>query len=230
MTKVSKKDFVEVEYTGTIKEDGFVFDTTDVDVAKANGLYNDKMEYGPVVVCLGQGQLLTGLEEELEGKEIGKDLTVELAPEKAFGKKDAKLIRMIPYAAFRKQGVEPQPGMQVNIDGAIGIIKTATGGRCMVDFNHPLSGKELIYKVKINKIVTDDAEKIKSFLRMNLNLKSDVSFKEGNAEIKVEKALPKEIMDTVGKKIKELIPSIKKINFKAEKESGELAKAAPEKK
>ncbi len=36
------------------------------------------MTYGPVVVCIGEGQLLKGLEDELEGKEIGKEYTIEL--------------------------------------------------------------------------------------------------------------------------------------------------------
>jgi len=156
---VKKGDFLEIEYTGIMKEEGIVFDTTDLEVAKANELYNEKANYDPIIICLGQGHLLKGLEEELEGKEIGKDLTIELSPEKAFGKKDVKFIKMIPYSVFRKQQIEPQPGMQVNVDGAIGMVKTAAGGRCLVDFNHPLSGREVIYKVKINKIITDDKKK-----------------------------------------------------------------------
>ena len=219
MPTVKKGDFVEVEYTGIIKEDNLIFDTTDMEVAKANGLYNEKMEYGPVVVCLGEGQLLEGLEVELGGKEIGKDLTIELTAEKAFGKKDAKLIRMIPYSSFKKQNIEPQPGMQVNVDGVLGIIKTAAGGRCLVDFNHPLSGKDILYKIKINRIVTDNAEKIKSYLKLNLNLKSNVTITEDAAEIKIKKEIPKEISGDIEKKLKEIVPSVKKLDFVVEKES-----------
>jgi len=182
-----------------------------------------KREYVPVIVCLGEGQLLEGLEEELIGKEIGKDLTVELGPEKAFGKKDVKLIRMIPYAVFKKQGVEPQPGLQVNVDGSIGMVKTASGGRCMVDFNHPLSGKDIVYKVKMNKIVTDDAEKVKSFLELILNMKADVTVKEGTAEVKVEKEFPKEITSKIEEELKKLIPSIKKLSFVVEKKEAKKA-------
>ena len=106
MTNIKKHDFVEVEYTGRLKEDDLLFDTTDVSKAKEAGLYDEKMEYGPVVVCIGEGQLLKGLEEELEGKETGKDYKIELGPEKAFGKKDAKLIRMIPRSEERRVGKE----------------------------------------------------------------------------------------------------------------------------
>ena len=39
-----KGDWIEIEYTGTIKEDNIVFDTTDVEVARTIGLYDEKME------------------------------------------------------------------------------------------------------------------------------------------------------------------------------------------
>lgn len=213
MAKISKGDFVEVEYTGKTKEDNLVFDTTDEKTAKDNGIHSASMEYGHVVVCIGEQHVLKGLDEELEGKETGKEYTFELAPEKAFGKKDAKLIKMIPMSAFIKQGVEPQPGLQVNIDGVMGLIRRVGGGRCLIDFNHPLSGKGIIYKIKVNRIVTDDKENVKSYLKLALGPKVDVELKEGAAEVKTEKEIPKKIQEDVSKKIIELIPSVKKLNF-----------------
>jgi len=218
MPNIKEKDFVEVEYTGRIKEDNLVFDTTDEAIAKEAGIRSPNMTYGPVIVCLGQGQLLAGLEKALEGKETGKEYTIDLAPEDAFGKKDAKLIRMIPFSAFKKQNIMPEPGMQINMDGVMGIIKTASGGRCLVDFNHPLSGKDLVYTIKINRVVADDKEKIKSFVSLSLNLKDiSVDVKEGNAAIITKKEIPKEIQETISNKLKELIPSVKEYIFKVEK-------------
>jgi len=218
MAKAKKGDFIEVEYTGTLKDNNFVFDTTDIEVAKANNLYESKTEFGPAIICLGQGQLLKGLEEEIEGKEIEKDLVIPLPTEKAFGKKDAKMIKMIPSSAFRKQRIEPQPGLPVNVDGMSGVIKTASGGRCLVDFNHPLSGKDVVYTVKILRIVADDAEKIKSFLKLSLRLKADVEVKEGKAEISIKREIPKEIQSVIEDGIKGLVKTVKSINFKVEKE------------
>jgi FKBP-type peptidyl-prolyl cis-trans isomerase 2 len=121
---------------------------------------------------------------------------------------------MIPYSAFKKQGVEPQPGMQVNVDNMIGIIKTATGGRCLVDFNNPLSGRDVIYEVKVNKIITDDTEKIKSFIKLSLNLKeADVKVSEGKAEIKLEKEIPAEIQKMISDKLLPLVPKVKEVKF-----------------
>ena len=162
MASIKKGEFIEVEYTGRIKEDNLIFDTTNEKLAKEAGMNAPNMTYGPVIVCLGEGQLLKGLENQLEGKETEKEYTFTISPEDGFGKKDAKLIRMVPINVFKKQNIMPQPGMQVNIDGLIGIIKTAAGGRCLVDLNHPLSGRELNYTIKVNKIITDNKEKIKS--------------------------------------------------------------------
>jgi len=213
MPKIKKKDFVEVEYTGKTKEDNIIFDTTDEKTAKDNNIHSQGMEYGPVAVCVGEGQILEGLEDEMEGKETGKEYTFELSPEKAFGKKDVKLIKMIPVSAFKKQNIEPQPGLQVNVDGVLGLIRRVGGGRCLVDFNHPLSGKDVVYTLKINKIVTDDKEKIKSYLNLALHLKAEVEVKDGAAEVKIKKEIPKEIQENISKKLAELIDSIKKIDF-----------------
>jgi FKBP-type peptidyl-prolyl cis-trans isomerase 2 len=213
MPAIKKGDFVEVEYTGKTKEDNIIFDTTYEKTAKENNIHSQGMEYGPVAVCVGEGQILKGLDEEMEGKETGKEYTIELSPEKAFGKKDVKLIKMIPISAFKKQNIEPQPGLQVNIDGVLGLIRRVGGGRCLVDFNHPLSGKSVVYSLKINKIVSDDKEKIKSYLKLALNLKSDVEIKENTAEVKLKKEIPKEIQENISKKLAELVTSVKKINF-----------------
>jgi FKBP-type peptidyl-prolyl cis-trans isomerase 2 len=229
MPTMKKNDFIELEYTGRLKEGNVVFDTTDEKTAKEHELYNENMSYGHVVVCLGQEQILKGLEEELEGKETGKEYTIELAPEKAFGKKNAKLIRMIPYRVFKKQGIEPQPGLQVNVDGMLGLVKTATGGRCLVDFNNPLSGREVVYTVKVNRIVTDDSEKIISFLKLSLGLKeADVALAEGKAEVKLKKEIPKEIQDQIKEKLLPLVPKVKDLKFSV-KEAKPEAKEEEEK-
>ncbi|MBW2993721.1 peptidylprolyl isomerase [Candidatus Woesearchaeota archaeon] len=220
MAKIKKGDFVEVEYTGKIKEIDEVFDTTNEELAKETGLHNPHMVYGPVAVCIGEARILKGIDDELIGKETGKDYKIELSPEKGFGKKDAKLFKVIPFSTFKKNKIVPEQGMQVNIDGMMGIIKRATGGRCMVDFNHPLAGKTLVYDIKVNKIVADDSEKIKSFLRLELGVKdADVKIEEGNAKVVLEKELPEKAREMLSGKLAELIPSVKKISFSGKDET-----------
>jgi len=213
METIKKKDFIEIEYTGKLKDENVVFDTTDEKVAKENGLESHS-GYGSVIICVGEEQLLKGLDKNLEGKETGKEYDIELKPEDAFGNKNAKLIQLIPTSKFKQQNIQPMPGMQLNIDGIAGIIKTVSGGRTLVDFNHPLAGKEVSYKIKINKKITDDKEKLEGYLKLSLSTKEiEIEVNDGNAKIKLKKEIPKEAQENLSKKITELIPNIKNVEF-----------------
>ena len=200
MTTIKKQDFVEIEYTGRIKEDNTLFDTTE--------------GYSPAVICIGNNHVLNGLEEQLIGKEIGKEYTFEISSKNAFGSKNAKLIKLIPTGKFRQQNIQPVPGLQLNIDGVFGIIKTVSGGRCLVDFNHPLAGKDLTYYVKINRVVDDDKEKLNALLKMYLHINNaEIEIKEGSAYIKLKGSIPMIAQEELKNIVQEAIPSIKRIDF-----------------
>jgi FKBP-type peptidyl-prolyl cis-trans isomerase 2 len=214
---IKKGDFIEVEYTGEIKEDGFVFDTTDQTKAKEAGIDRPGMVYGPVTICVGEGHLVKGLDEFIEGKEPGLEQDVELGPEDAFGKKSAKLVQLIPMPKFKKEGINPMPGMQVNIDGNLGIVKNVSGGRVLVDLNHPLSGKDVKYHIKINRLVTDDAEKVAALLKLQFNDSSiKVEMKEGTAIVSMKKEMPEQYAPMILEGVQKVIPNVKKLEFKKE--------------
>ena len=218
MVMLKKNDFVEIEYTARVREDNTVFDTTDEKIAKDNDLYEASSEYGPIVVCIGQHQLLEGLDKELEGKETGKSYKIELKPENAFGKKNSKLLKILSSTAFRKQNVQPVPGLQVNMDGILGTIRSVTGGRLVIDFNHPLAGKDILYEIKLNRIVTDDKEKLKKYLELQLNEKNvDVEITNSEAKATLSKEPSSAVKEKLEKKAAELIPSVKKLVFEARK-------------
>ena len=212
METVKKRDFVEIEYTGKIKEGNVIFDTTDEKVAKENNLHGH--DFSPAIICLGEEQVLKGIDKNLEGKDIGKEYEFDIDPEDAFGKKNAKLIQLIPTAKFRQQSIQPMPGMQLNIDGMVGTVKTVSGGRTLVDFNHPLAGKELSYKVRINKKVIDEKEKLSGYIKLALGTKDfEATVENGNAKITLKNEMPKEIQEELSEKITELMPEIKKAEF-----------------
>jgi len=214
MAAIKRNDFVEIEYTGTIKEDNTIFDTTEEKIAKENGVYDKNADYSPAIICIGEHNILKSLDEKMIGKEAGKEYTFDLPPEEAFGKKDAKLIQMIPLNKFREQKIQPVPGLQLNIDGTFGTVRTVSGGRCYVDFNHPLSGKEIIYKVKINRIVEDSKEKLNSLLNLHLRMKdANVELNGDNAKIETKDDVPKQVQEEFRKMVKRMIPSIKDVNF-----------------
>lgn len=214
MDKINENDFIEIEYTGKLKEDNIVFDTTDKEQAKKAGIFNEKIDYSPAIICVGQGQLVGILDKKLIGKEFNKQYEIELSSNESFGNKDAKLLKLISTSTFKKQNIVPAPGMRVNIDNAYGTIRTVTGGRTFVDFNHPLAGKEVIYTVKVLKKIEDDAEKVKALMKLELRIKPEhVTYKEGKVKVDSKMELPEEFTKMLTERFQSMIPAVKDIKF-----------------
>ena len=146
--KAQKGDFVEIKYIGRL-DDGSIFDVNDKEAAKKEGMNGHIHER--TMICLGQRDLVPGLDDFLCEKELGKKLEVVIEPDHGFGKKDPKLLQMIPTNKFKEQKINPMPGLRVEIDQYTGVIKSISGGRALVDFNHPLAGRTLHYEVTITK-------------------------------------------------------------------------------
>ncbi len=214
MAYTKEKDFVEIDYVGKIKESSQIFDLTDKDLAKKENIYNEHSKYGPKVICLGEKQIIPKLDSFLIGKDIGKSYTLELKSEEAFGKKDSSLIKIIPSSVLTKQRIQPFPGLQINASGLFGTVRSVAGGRVTVDFNHPLAGKNLVYELKLNKIVTNDDEKLKALVENMLDLTSEdyeVKKENNKVTIKLKHKLPSKAKEDFKKKTKELIPSLEVI-------------------
>ena len=189
--QIKEKDFIEIEFTGKIK-DGEVFDSTIKDeLEKLHSGQDHPVEAKPFIFCLGQGMFLKALDDFLIGKETGKDHEIELEPEQAFGKRNPSLVQKIPISVFHEQKVNPAPGVVFNFDGRIGKILTVSGGRVMVDFNHALAGKTLIYKIKILRKVTDINEKIKALNEFFFRKEFKFEVKDKKLIMDVEESLVK---------------------------------------
>lgn len=198
-------DFIKIDYVGTVKDSGEIFDTTKQEEADKEGLqYEDPSRFKPMVVCLGQDQVLDGLDKELQGKEEGK-YTIELEPEEAFGKKKSDLLKLIPKREFKSKEVDPYPGLELTIDGQRGTVRSVSGGRVIVDFNHPLASKELIYEVEILGEVEDVEEQVNSFLE-NLGIPNEsLTVEDGEATIRMEQPLPEQITNQLKEQIEEAV-------------------------
>lgn len=206
MAKVKKRDFIEIEYIGRIKGSNHIFDLTDEKLARENGLYNPNIRYGARIVCVGEGDLISGLDKALIDKEVGKLYTIEVTPKEGFGERNNKLIRTISGYVFTRDKVNPFPGLQLNIDGMLGTVRSVSSGRVTVDFNHPLSGRDIIYEIKINKIIEDNKLKVESILRNKLNLDEkdyNLTLNENKAEIALKK--DNKLKDKIKNVMKDLI-------------------------
>lgn len=218
---IKQGDFVELEYIAKIKDTDIVFDVTSQDKAKELNIFNPNVKYGPVIICVGERNLVPGLDGGLIGKDIGS-FEIDITSKDAFGPKNAKLLKIIKTEMFLKQKINPFVGLQVNIDGAIGVIRSISGGRTIVDFNHPLAGRDVVYSVDVKRIVTDVIEKTKSLLTFSLYLnESNYSLEksEKGIEIRTKIEIPKEIIDLFNEKYKKLVSNTQNIMFIVDKDN-----------
>jgi FKBP-type peptidyl-prolyl cis-trans isomerase 2 len=215
LEKIENHDFIELEFTGKTAVDNLVFDTNIEAVAKSSGLQTEKSNFKPVTICVGEKQLLPGLDEELPGKEIGKDYEIKLGPEQAFGKRNVKKIQLVPVSTFHENKMNPQPGLQVDFDGKMGTVMRVSGGRVMVNFNHPLAGKDVIYEIKVIKKITDPKLQLESYLKSTTQLPENmigVDVKEDKATIEMPFDLPEQFSGELTKKLCELT-KLKEVKF-----------------
>ncbi|MCD4704441.1 MAG: FKBP-type peptidyl-prolyl cis-trans isomerase, partial [Methanosarcinaceae archaeon] len=110
---IENGDFIKLVYTGKFDSDQ-VFDTTDEELAKEYEIYNPRGMYGGDVVVVGAGHTIKGLDEDLEGKDVGYTGTVVISPEMAFGEHDPKLVETLSLNKFKDH--KAYPGMNIEID------------------------------------------------------------------------------------------------------------------
>jgi len=208
-------DFIRIDYVGKISESGQIFDLTKEDVARKNGIFNPDFKYGPVPVIIGANMLVKGLEKELKRMKVGEKKKIKVKPEDGFGKRNEKLIKLIPLSYFKKQKITPYPGLLININGIIGRVLSISGGRVRVDFNHPLAGKTLEYEVEIKERITDKKEKIYAILRLFFKETEDFSVRISKEviEIKMKRDVPRGSKEKIADMLKKWIKDVKKIRF-----------------
>lgn len=111
----------------------------------------EPLEYTP-----GQGQLIPGLEKAMEGMNVGESKTIVVKPEDGYGLPKAEALREFPLEKF-PEAMAPQVGMVFEMQDEAGNSYPATVREIkdkivILDFNHPLAGKELSFNVKIVSI------------------------------------------------------------------------------
>jgi len=116
----------------------------------------------PLVILVGHGNIIPGLETAMEGREAGDKFEVDVAAADAYGEKREGLSQRVPKKHFGNQRLEP--GMQV-------ILQTNFGPRAVtiekvgmsvvdVDLNHPMAGKNLHFAIEIADVREASAEEL----------------------------------------------------------------------
>lgn len=139
--QISKDKVVSIDYTLTDPQ-GQVLDTSD--------------GRGPLVYMQGAGNLIKGLERELEGKTAGTQMKVTISPEDAYGERNDQMVQSVPRSAF--QGIDKiEPGMQFQGQTPSGQrtmvrVIEVSGDEVKIDANHPLAGVALTFNVTVREV------------------------------------------------------------------------------
>ena len=139
-------DQVKVDYTGTL-EDGTVFDSS------THGDHSHPLEFK-----VGAGEVIKGFENAVVGMEIGQEKEVKIPPQEAYGDHKNELMQEIPRDKLPKDR-EPEAGMMLAMSTPDGrqvpvMISEVKDGTVVLDMNHPLAGKTLIFRIKLLEIVS----------------------------------------------------------------------------
>jgi peptidylprolyl isomerase len=197
---LEKGTLIFANYTAKVKDTGEAIETTIEDEAKKLQIYDATRRYAPRLIAVGEGWLISGLDEAVEQLDVGQRKEIELSPEKAFGKRDPTQTRMIPLRKFGEKADEIAVGDTIDVENRVGIVRFVGSGRAQVDFNHRLAGKSIIYDFEVLRKVETDDEKIRALIdRRFANDGGKVTFVRRSRELEVD--IPEELFLTEGLQI-----------------------------
>ncbi len=141
MAQAQAGDTVKVDYTGRF-EDGTVFDSS------ANR--------EPLEFTIGEGQVIPGFEQGVEGMSPGEEKTITISSDEAYGPHHDELVMTVDKGEF-------PPDMELGVgdvlqlrqpDGGVVLARVTdvSDGSVTIDANHPLAGRDLIFDVKLDQI------------------------------------------------------------------------------
>lgn len=141
MSQAKQNDTVKVHYTGKLAN-GQVFDSS--------------VEREPLEFTLGKGQLIPGFEKGVLNMEVNEKKTVTIPCQEAYGEVNQDLFHEVKRAQLPPE-ITPEVGMGLvskNPDGTEHQLRVAEvkEDSVIVDANHPLAGKDLIFDLNLVEI------------------------------------------------------------------------------
>jgi len=107
----------------------------------------------PLECVLGDGTLRPGMEMVLYGMRPGETDCITLTPEQGWGAWDPQRVHRLPRSRF-PAGMTLEPGQIIAFEGQggeelAGAILALDDQYVEVDFNHPLAGKAVTFRVEV---------------------------------------------------------------------------------
>ncbi|MDX1490695.1 MAG: peptidylprolyl isomerase [Pseudohongiellaceae bacterium] len=125
-------------------------------------LIDSNFEKDPASFVVGDGSLLPGFEEALEGLSAGDSIDVLLPADKAFGEKNPENVQVLPKQKFAgllansTDPVEPGTVLSFTDPGGFdipGVVQSIDESTLVVDFNHPLAGRGIQFKAQVHAVI-----------------------------------------------------------------------------
>lgn len=141
MSTAKAGDQVQVHYTGKLT-DGTVFDSS--------------VERDPLAFTLGEGQVIAGFDDAVEGMEIGEEKSVLIPVDKAYGQRNDDWVFEVERAQM-PEGMDPKIGdrlqvQQQNGNTAVVTVQAVGDDNVTLDANHPLAGRDLHFDLELVQI------------------------------------------------------------------------------
>jgi FKBP-type peptidyl-prolyl cis-trans isomerase 2 len=141
MNKAKKGDVVKVHYKGKLNS-GEQFDSSE--------------GRAPLEFTVGAGQMIAGFDQAIPGMVVGEKKTITIAPENAYGEKNEEAIIEFPKSNIPAD-MMLEPGMKLQLRNEAGqpipvIVIEVKDEIVILDANHELAGKELIFDIELIEI------------------------------------------------------------------------------
>ncbi len=134
---VGDKKVVKIKYKGTLSN-GSVFDSSE--------------GKQPLEFMVGGGQIIPGLESAVKGMKVGEKKKITIKAADAYGDYDQRALQEVPKESFPTD-MKLEAGLELVAQTAMGPVPVRIAEirdkTVMVDFNHPLAGKDLTFDVEI---------------------------------------------------------------------------------
>jgi FKBP-type peptidyl-prolyl cis-trans isomerase 2 len=141
MQQAKKGDKVKIHYHGKLN-DGSTFDSS--------------AGREPLAFEIGSGMVIPGFDDGVTGMTVGEKKTINIPADQAYGQVSEEMIMEFPLNQFPADMV-PEIGMQLTMSNNQGqnfpvVIVELKDESVMLDANHPLAGKELIFDLELVEI------------------------------------------------------------------------------
>jgi peptidylprolyl isomerase len=139
---VQSGDTIKIHYNGRLT-DGTTFDSSE--------------GRSPLEFIVGSGSVIKGFDEGVQGMIVGEKKTIEIPFLEAYGPEDPSMIIEFPVDRL-PEDLKPEIGMQLNMNNAEGqqfpvVITGLTDENIILNANHPLAGKDLIFDLELVEIL-----------------------------------------------------------------------------